>query len=77
MVQNRLGIIYFALKRVISTRLRRMRSVAMKASIWSPAQTQSQIAAVAHIFAAVVSPLVLSPVFIIAQAHRKPTPETT
>lgn len=68
---------YFALKRVISTRLRRMSRVAIKASIWSPAQTHSPIAAVAHMLAAVVSHLVLRPVFIMAHAQRKPTPETT
>jgi hypothetical protein len=42
-----------------------------------PAQTQSPIAAVAHMFAAVVSPRVLSPVLMIAPAPRNPTQDTT
>ena len=37
----------------------------------------SPIAAVTHIFAAVVSPLVSSPIFIIAPAPRNHTPDTT
>jgi len=43
----------------------------------SQAQTHSQIAAVAQIFAAVVSHLVLSHVLIMAQAQRKPIHDTT
>lgn len=51
--------------------------VAIKESMRSPAQTHRPIAAVAHILAAVVSHLVLSHVFIIAPAPRKPIPDTT
>lgn len=49
----------------------------MAASKNNHAQAASQIAAVAQIFAAVVSHFVFKPIFIIAQAHKNQTQETT
>lgn len=55
----------------------RINAVVIAASKNNHAQAASQIAAVAQIFAAVVSHFVFSQIFIIAQAHKNHTQDTT
>jgi hypothetical protein len=54
-----------------------MSTAAIAAIVYKPAHAHSHIAAVAHMFAAVVNHFVFRPIFIIAHAHKNPTHETT
>jgi hypothetical protein len=65
------------LKYEITIRLNKINPVAAIAGIHNQAQTARPIAAVAHIFAAVVNHFVFRPIFRIAHAHRNQTPDTT
>jgi hypothetical protein len=65
------------LKYEITIRLNKIKPVAANAATHKPAHTARPIAAVAHMFAAVVSHLVFKPIFKIAQAHKNQTPDTT
>ena len=54
----------------MSMRFKSIMIVVISQAKYSPAQNVSPIAAVTHMFAAVVSPLVSRPIFIIAHAQR-------
>jgi hypothetical protein len=75
--QKRLLLISHPFNFSIKIKLASMSIAAIRAIVNNHAQAANQIAAVAHMFAAVVSPLVLRPIFIIAQAHKNPTHDTT